>query len=80
MTLTVTRSDSDTESVGRVLTSTFERWTIGAGLNDGLFQKRWTFVTLPSILSAVSVCVSRRIYAWHMVYLSSMDPCPNISS
>ena len=35
---------------------------IGAGLNDGLFQKRWTsavnrrsIVTLPSVLSAVCI-------------------------
>ena len=27
----------------------------GAGLNDGLFQKRWTFVTLPSVLSTVCI-------------------------
>ena len=38
---------------------------IRAGLNDGLFQKRWTFVTLPSVL-------------WHIVYLSNMDLCPKI--
>ena len=30
---------------------------IGAGLNDGLFQKRWTFVTLPSVL--FTVCIAQ---------------------
>ena len=53
-----------------------------AGLNDGLFQKRWTFVTLPSVLklsiALLSLCVSRRIDTWHIVYLSNKDPCPKI--
>ena len=45
----------------------------GAGVNDGLFQKRWTFVTLPSVLFAVTLCVSRRIDTWHIVYLVAIE-------
>ena len=29
--------------------------TTGRGLKDGLSQKRWTIVTLPSVLSAVCI-------------------------
>ena len=36
---------------------------LGAGLNDWLFQKRWTFVSLPSVLSAV--CIAQNWYLAH---------------
>ena len=51
---------------------------MGPGLNDGLFQKRWTFVTLPSV--GYPLCVSRRIDTWHIYSLpiEFKDPCPKI--
>ena len=39
-------------------------------------QKRWTFVTFRLYYS---LCVSRRVDTWHIVYLSYKDPCPKIS-
>ena len=68
---------------GKVVVTKREAWrkrvscTNGAGLNDGLSQKRWTIVTLPPVL--IPLCVSRRIDTWQIVYLSYKDPCPTIS-
>ena len=41
-----------------------------------LFQKRWTFVTLPSVLSAV--CIAQHWYLAHRLPRSNKDPCPKI--
>ena len=39
-------------------------------------QKRWTFVTFRMYYT---LCVSRRVDTWPIVYLSYKDPCPKIS-
>ena len=49
---------------------------MGGGLNDGLFQKRWTFVTLPSVLS--TVCIAQNWYLAHSLPIEFKDPCPKI--
>ena len=56
----------------------------GAGLNDGLSQKRRTSAdnrdfTVCIIRLYYPLCVSCRIDTWQIVYLSNKDPCPTIS-
>ena len=53
----------------------------GVGLNDGLFQKRWTF----SDNRDFTVCIIRCVYRGELIlglgrlFLSNKDPCPTIS-
>ena len=53
-------------------------------LGGSRYSKRWTFSETMDIrdftvcIIRCSLCVSRRIDTWHIVYLSNKDPCPKI--
>ena len=55
-----------------------ERTRLRAGLNDGLFQKLWTFSDNCDFTVCIIRCVYRAQLILGTVYLSNKDPCPKI--